>query len=330
MKKGKNLALIIHFVAVIITLVFVILAICGYKTLWWVALGALCHYVCSSIIHELGHLIVIKYRRCKIVGWNILGFYNDRTTDTCGYSVVNYAGSISYVSTNPDHAKEDLKKVSLGGVVANGVYLIICCLVGFIVHDKIVTYMLLFGSYISCYMVLINLLPLREDGDGSIYFGIQGNEKRYQTTINLAKILAYLYKGYSPKEIPEELYEITEGYLSDGVKYYKMLYCIQVEKLREAYELAIDLQEDNENQIAPHRLYLAIRLNYSTEIFPLSGSIAYLEQDSAQYFRINGTYRRYCHDEEWADLCKTSGLKAAEGEFFRGIGKLEKELIELI
>lgn len=331
MKKGKVLGFVIHMFAVLITLAFVLVAIFANKYyLMWVALGALVHYVCSSIIHELGHLIVIKKRKCKIVGWNILGFYNDKTNDTCGYSVTNYAGSISFVSSQPENAKEDLQKVSLGGVFANVIYLVACLVIGFAIWDKISTLILLCGSYVSVYMVLINILPLREDGDGSVYFGVKNGNSNYLCMINLAKILSYLDNGYSPKEIPQELYEVTDGYMAEGVKYYKMLNYIQLGELRKAYELALELQEENEGVISPERLYIAIRLNYVSEINPLSDSIAYLEQESAKYFRINGAYRKYCKDEEWTAICKQSGLKAVKGEYFKGLGKFEEELINLL
>jgi len=330
MKTGKVIGLVIHILAILLTLAFLIVGFFGHDWGLWIALGALIHFVCSSIFHELGHLIAIKRRKCKIVGWNILGFYNDKTTDSCGYSAVNYAGSISFVSTDPEKAKEDLQKVSLGGVIANAIYMLACIAIGFIAWDiEISTWILLCGSYISGYMVIINLLPLREDGDGSVYFGVKKNKENYKTMINLAKILSYLYNGYSPKEIPEELYDNISGYMSEGVLYYKMLYCIQIGKFRDAYEIALDLQEENEESVTPERLYLAIKLNYALEITPLSESINYLEPDSAKYFRINGAYRKYCNDEEWANLCKQSGLKAVEDEFFKGLGKLEEELINL-
>ena len=229
MKKRKIFGFALHVLAILLTLAFLIVGFCGYKWGLWVSLGALIHFVCSSIIHELGHLIVIKKRKCKIVGWNILGFYNDKTTDTCGYSAVNYAGSISYVSTSPEKAKEDLQKVSLGGVVANAIYLIVCLAIGFIAWDiEVSTWILLCGSYVSFYMVIINLLPLREDGDGAVYIGVKRNKENYQTMINLSKILSYLYNGYSPKDIPSEYYDNVSGYMSEGVLFYKMLYYIQI------------------------------------------------------------------------------------------------------
>ena len=333
MKKGKIFGLVIHIFAILLTLGFLIVGIFDKDNDWglWIALGALIHFVCSSIFHELGHLIVIKKRKCKVVGWNILGFYNDKTTNSCGYSAVNYAGSISFVSTDPEKAKEDLQKVSLGGVVANAIYMTVCIAIGVIAWDVLIsTLILLCGSYVSLYMVIINLLPLRGDGDGSVYFGIKRNKAEYQPMINLAKILSCLYNGYSPKEIPIEYYDNVSGYMSEGVLYYKMLYHIQIGELRKAYDIALDLQEEFEDAILPERLYVAIRLNYSLEIPQLAESISYLEPESAKYFRINGAYRKYCNDEEWAKLCKQSGVKAIEDEYFKGLAKLEEELINLI
>ena len=65
MKTGKVVGLIIHILAILLTLAFLVVGFFGHDWGLWIALGALIHFVCSSIFHELGHLIAIKRRKCK-------------------------------------------------------------------------------------------------------------------------------------------------------------------------------------------------------------------------------------------------------------------------
>ena len=327
--KGKQIfGLSVTIVTILITFTLLILAFCGIEFALFALIGVCLHYFISVVIHELGHIVVAKLRNCEIVEWSMLGFSYSKLTKKFTYSIKDYAGNVAFVSKNPDKAEDDLKVVSQSGFFANFIYLVFCLGLGLIIFNFYSLSILVCGSYISVYMLIINALPMAETNDGAIARGLKRGKIEYRATENLARILSLLYNGYSPSEIPKALFLYKDGLNGEGVEYYQMLACMENGDYAQAYEIADEFADVYPVQFLPEKVYLSMILGYNEFVKQsFDRAIDMINPASATYFRISARYRRFTGESEWAELCEKSVIKANEGQFFKGLRRFEEKLI---
>lgn len=327
--KGKQLfGAIITLSMVVITFTLLILAFCGVRIAPFILVGVLVHYVVSVVIHELGHIVVAKFRNCEIVEWSILGFSNSKITKKFKFSFRDYAGNVAFVSKNPLKAEGDLLAVSISGILASVIYLAICIILGLIIFNIYFIAFFVFGSYITVYMIVVNLFPITQTNDGAVFLGLKRGKIEYRATENLARILSYLYNGKSPSQLPKALYLYKDGLNGEGVAYYQMLALMEQGEYVQAYEIAEEYADVYPVQFLPEKFYLAIMLGDNNFVDKNADrAISMINPASATYFRISAKYRYYTGEREWAHICEKSVIKANEGQFFKGLAMFEEKLI---
>ncbi len=327
--KGKKILGGMLTLAVILTaFTLLILTFCGIDFALFALIGVVVHYLVSVVVHELGHIVVAKLRNCEVVEWSILGFSYSKLTKKFKFSPKDYAGNVAFVSKNPDKAEEDLLVVSRSGLLANLIYLIICLVLGLIIFDFYSFAILMFASFITLYMLVINFIPITDSNDGAVYMGLKRGRIEYRATENLARILSHLYNGVTPAGIPKALFLYKDGLNSEGVVYYQMLALMEQGDFVQAYEIADEYAEVYPEQFLAEKVYLAILLGNNKFVDEnFDRAIDTLNPASATYFRIMARYRRYTGEREWAELCEKSVLKANEGQFFKGLATFEENLI---
>ncbi len=328
MKGKKIFGTILTGMVLLLSLALLILVFCNIRFATFALIGVVIHYVLSVLFHELGHMVVAKLRDCEIVEWSVLGLSYSKLTKKIKFSITSFAGNVSFVSKNPDKAEADLLAVSISGIVANGIYLALCIALGLLIFNFYSFAILLTGSYITVYMLVINAFPISESSDGAIFFGLKKGKIEYRATENLARILSNVYNGKTPAEINKGLYLNKDGLNGEGVEYYLMLSLLEQKEYFLAMEIAEEYSEKSPEQFLPERLYLALLMGNNSVVEEIAErALGYLDQASVRYFRISALYRRYKGELEWADLCEKSAKRANEGQFFKGLARLEERLI---
>ncbi len=328
MKGKKVFGAVLTGAVTALSLALLVLAFLGYKFATFTLIGAIINYVLSVVFHEVGHIIVAKIKKCQIIEWSVLGLGYSKINKKLKFSPKGFAGNLSFVSAKPDKAKSDLLAVSVSGVLANLIYLIICLVLGLIIFNFYSFSLLLAGSFTTVYMLVINAFPIIESNDGAVYLGLKRGKPEYRATENLAKIISQLYNGLSPAQIDNSLYLNKDGFNGEGVEYYFMLSLMEREDYAQAYDIAQEYSANYPEQFLPEKLYLALKLGHNSEVEEIADrALGYLNPTSATYFRICAVYRRFNGECEWADLCKKSAITANEGQFFKGLARLEENLI---
>ena len=328
MKGKKVFGAIITGLVLALSLALLILTLCGVKFATYALIGVVAHYIISTVLHELGHIIVAKCRNCEIVEWSILGLGYSKLTKKFTYSIKGYAGNVSFISKNPDKAESDLLAVSASGIVATLIYLVICIVLGLIIFNFYSFSLLLTASYITVYMLVINAIAITNDTDGAVFFGLKRGKIEYRATENLAKIISWLYNGKTPAEISNGLYLYKDGLNGQAVEYYLMLAHLEKKEYALAFDIACEYSQDYPKQFLPEKLYLALLMKNNAVIEEIGETaLELLNPNSVTYFRISALYRRYKGELDWADICEKSALKANKGQFIKGLNRLEEKLI---
>jgi hypothetical protein len=328
MKGKKVFGAILTGLVLVLTLALLILTFCGVKFATFTLIGVVVHYILSTVLHELGHIIVAKSRNCEIVEWSILGLGYSKLTKKLTYSIKSYAGNVSFISKNPDRAESDLLAVSISGIVATLIYLATCIVLGLVIFNFYSFSIMLSASYITAYMLVINTIAINNDTDGAVFFGLKKGKIEYRATENLAKIISWLYNGKTPAEISKGLFLYKDGLNGQAVEYYLMLSYIEKKEYALAYDIACEYSQDYPSQFLPEKLYLALLMKNNAVVEEIGETaLEVLNPNSVTYFRISALYRRYKGELDWAEICEKSALKANKEQFIKGLNRLEEKLI---
>lgn len=340
MENGKNLlknilSWVLFSLITLAFLFFVVTAILGRKYALYVCLGMVTHYFLSSVFHEVGHLLVGKSRKMVFVQGKILffNFYRKGKKLKVGLCYPFETGEISMVSRSVNEAGKDLVLLSLAGNLFTFVYLVICLALGMIIRGYLGWYFFVLASVSTAYTLIINLIPLAENGDGALLFGLIKSKENYKSAISLAVANAYLYSGVSPSDIPDGVLYLSSGYYSQRVELLKLLKLIDSSKMERAYvysgELLTRCDDDVRPRVLKERFFLAVIMSLSEEVEKLKEQVLpLLDGGEAEDMRISYYYRLYTKENEWANLIKASAEKSLNNEFFNGVASMEKKLLE--
>ncbi len=332
LKTILSWALLALFIATFIG--FAVLVCLGYKYALYAFIGMIVHYVLSSAIHEIGHLIVGKTRGMVFVEGRILflRFFRKGKKIKTGFCYPFEAGEISMVSTDVNEAGKDLILTSVAGNLFVFAYLIICVVLGVVIKGYLGWYFFALASISTAYTLIINVMPLAENGDGALFFGLMKGKEKYKSAISLAVVNAYLYAGVSPADISDEALYVSEGCYSQKIELLKLLKLIDSSKMERAYVYSGELIKSPDKAVAirakKERFFLAVIMSLSDEVEKLKEEVLpYLDAGGLEDVRINYYYRIYTKENGWVDLLKKSSEKVAENEIFKGIALMEEKLI---
>jgi hypothetical protein len=218
----NNILLLVGFLASVLVVVLVggFLVPLGNKS-YLTLLSVPVFILINTFFHEIAHIISGKNNGFKTISFKILGF---RFRKVDGKLKVNYVGigeQIGEAEIIPVETKElkvRYKKVAKAGITANLImtFLSIALMIFWKIYVKDVTqynnvwfYLTAFALPISFYFFLCNALPMTNDlnrNDGAYIYGINHNEPEVSVMFSLMEAHALIYQGYTPSQVPEDLY----------------------------------------------------------------------------------------------------------------------------
>lgn len=333
-EKGKRIiSLVLYLISITFFAVFLILGILEKEFAYYVTLGFVCHYVLSAFLHELGHFIVGKICKMVLAEGKVLCFKIYRKNGKWKFGFCNpvESGEISMVSTVTENAGSDLIKLTVGGNLFVFLYLIVCVLLGCFIGGN-AFYFFFVASEITAYTLIINLIPLADNGDGALLFGLIKGKEKYKSALSLAVIQSYLYNGFSPAQIPENAIYTSCGEYSQAVELIKLLKLIDSSKMERAYVYSKDLSARMDGalleRVKKEKFFLAVIMGLKEEVDKDKEKVLNsLTENSFTDMRINYYYRVYTKETEWAELIKKQSKKLKDSEFFKGLAVMEEKLI---
>lgn len=328
--KNKIISNVLYGIIIVFFIIFGILAIMGKTFALYASVGMVIHYVLSTIFHELGHLIVGKARKMVFAHGRIffLEFYKKKQKTKLKFSIDDVAGETTMVSTIEENAKKDLIITSISGILVTIAYILVNVIFGVVVGTKFSLWFFTFSSIIPLYMLIINLLPLREDSDGAIFFGLILNSKKYSLLPKIAKIQSILYNGKTLSTFGEGYFN-GQGFGQDNLNYYKIKYYQEIKDYQNSYELC--KKEINNSlyiEVLPELVFNSSMIGekMQTEYDEL---ISY-DLNKSSYFRAKSIFNANMGDFNFANVCLTTANALLNEEFLKGLSIIDKSLIEEI
>ncbi len=176
-------------------------------------IGAVITGLLHAFAHELGHLIAGKRYGYKLSEFVVWFFKWQKVGQKTKFSFVwlgNEAGYTQMVPSRCDLVEIGFKKMTLGGITASFIFMVVGIVPLFIPYLHVWLYciwaMLL---PMGAYYFFGNALPNESYGvrnDGGVLYGIKRNDDVTKVTINMLKIQSQLYLGKTPAEVDEGLY----------------------------------------------------------------------------------------------------------------------------
>ena len=175
--------------------------------------GAIVAGLINTFAHELGHLIAGKSKGFKFSSMTVWFFNWRRVKKKIKFSLVmigEEAGYTDMIPTSTENVDKGLKKMTLGGIIASGIFMVIG-IVPFFISALPVWVFCIWSMFlpIGAYFFFTALLPSSSGGvrnDGAVLYGLKKMDGTAKVTVNLLKIQAELYNGKTPSQIDENLY----------------------------------------------------------------------------------------------------------------------------
>ncbi len=303
-------------------------------------LGLLITLVIASIIHELGHIIVgcivgLKEKIIKVL-FISLSFNNGLKISLC--RPVNFGETVLVPKTQENYSKKVVIS-AIGGLAFSFIYMLVGMLI--VAFSKSMPLVLLFGIgyHLSAYVLLVNLVPINEEGDGYLIFNylLKGETER-QIISNALNSTAQILLGVQPKDLDSRFlteFDAKVGYYSNLTKYYRYLAFLWRDEERAFKELlelsdldkvSYSLYEDVYKEL----FYASLRLKDQTFIKNNEEIvIGYIEKELSPIdYRVHANYRIYTGELDWAKLIIDSGLSNLEKSSNYGNVSYEIELLK--
>ncbi len=356
-RKTNTISYIFSMVATLISL-FAVVSLCNarysqdiFPALLKLLVGALVGGFLNSLFHELGHLIGGKLNDFAFSEMNVWFLRWKKIKNKIRLNLVMVGEEAGYTDMVPKHGDNlsaRLKKMTLSGIVASGVLVIVGLIPLFIVALPVWVFsvwaMLL---PISVYFFFTAVLPSSSGGvrnDGAVLFGLKKMDDVAKVTLNLLKIQAELYNGKTPSEIDESLYFNLPQLAEDDVNFAMLLnarYAYYLDK--KDYENAskttkrlLSVIDYMPKAYAPgvkaDALYNACTFDYDENI---ADDLTYeLEKylnnvNTATNLRIKLAYLLYVRKEkDGAEIFFKKGIKETKKYLIKGLGEFERKLFE--
>ncbi len=226
MKRNISLALQIAVYVVTILLIFFCVFWCG--AIWGFSypqyiitggLGFLFSWFFVAFLHEMGHILFGSFFGFKVESFNIfhVSYYRKEDKPTLVVDTKNnLAGSCEIYPTRTDNVKSAYFALTIGGIFITAVLFLILSLLFVIsgVYNLKPEVYPVFSFFVmwtpaAFYFTFLNAIPFTNaDGksDGEILRGILKGEASETVAVNILKIQAEMYNGFSPSQIKLDLY----------------------------------------------------------------------------------------------------------------------------
>lgn len=318
----------------------------------YVLVGAILSGLISTFCHELGHLIAGKKNGFALISMTVWFFKWSKQRKKTVFDFVllgEEAGYTEMVSKSVENLPERLKKMTLGGLVATLIPIVIG-IVPFFITTKLSLFAFTVWAMflpIGIYMFFGNALPMSSGGagnDGRVLYGLKKNDDDTQVILSLLKIQSELFNGKTPSEIDEKYYFSVPQLAEDDLYFIILLFS--------RYDYYLDKQDYENAKKTTERLmsltgYMpkiyvnAAKLNalYNACTFDKNEENAddlmselekYLnKRNGSVEIRVKTAYVLYIKQEKEAlDIFYAKGVKEANKCPLRGAGLFERKLLE--
>ncbi len=220
MKRRTNLISNIIYLLLTMGALFVALFVCNnrysedlFSVIIKFLVGAIVAGFINTCVHELGHLIVGKKNGFVFSSISIWFFKWKRVGKKIQFDftmIGEEAGYTEMIPTTPENMEKRLKNMTLGGVVASLIMMIIGVPPLFIVELPVWGYCIWVAFLpIGAYFFFGTLLPMSNSGvlnDGAVLCALKNKWDTMTVVISLLKVQAEMYDGKTPGEVDENLY----------------------------------------------------------------------------------------------------------------------------
>ena len=313
--------------------------------------GAILAGFINSLAHEIGHLIAGKRNDFAFSEMNVWFFRWKKIKNKIRFNLVmvgEEAGYTDMVPKNADNLPTRLKKMTLGGIIGSGLFMVIGIAPLFIPKLTMWTFCL-WAMFlpIGAYFFFTAILPSSSGGvrnDGAVLYGLKRMDDVAKVTVNLLKIQAELYNGKTPSQIDESLYFDLPQLPEDDVNFAMLLNARYVYYLdKKDYENASKITSRLLSILdyVPNAYKMAIKVDalYNACTFDYNedtaDDLAYeLEKflnnvNTATNVRAKLAYLLYVRKEtEYAEVFYKKGIRESKKYFIKGLGEFERKLFE--
>lgn len=198
----------------------------------YLIVGALFAGFIATLCHELGHLIAGKINGFMFVSMTVWFFKWSKEKKKTVFDFVlmgEEAGYTEMVSKSVENLPERLKKMTLGGLTATLIPIVIGIIPFFMTATLSLPLFTVWAMFlpIGVYVFFGNALPMSTGGagnDGKVLYGLKKNDADTQVIISLLKIQSELFNGKTPSEIDEEYYFSVPQLAEDDLNFIMLLF----------------------------------------------------------------------------------------------------------
>ena len=307
---------------------------------------------CCTLFHETGHLIAGKLNGFAFVSMTVWFFKwsVERGKIRFGFVMIgDEAGYTEMVAKTPDNLGNKLKKMTLGGLVAAAIPMLLG-IVPFFLAGRLSLFVFSLWSMclpIGIYGFFGNALPMSSGGagnDGKVLYGLKKNDDDTKVVLGLLAVQSELFSGKTPAEIDEKYYfdlpQLAEDdlnfalLLSARYDYYldKKDYANAKKTLDRLLSVSDYLPKAYLNIVKTNALYAACTFIKDEDAADdyMSELEKYLnKRNGSLEIRAKIAYILYIRKEtEALDAFYKQGVKETNRAVLRGLGLFERKLLE--
>ena len=256
-------------------------------------LGVLVSFIITPILHELGHLSLLKANKMECVYIKCFCFkqYMQDGKKRFGFASPFRADETQALPKMGGNMKKRAEAYTLGGLIFSGVFLVLLTGAALTCSLLDVTRFELWGAVpYAAYIFFLNLAPVEYASgktDALVYYGIQKGEPVEKVMLSAMEIQGQLFEGKSFAEIDEKWYFNLPQLCED-----EPLYAVILDLRYRYYLEKNDLQNaaDCLNRLVQAQAYLT-----DIEVEKIAAELTYMHA-------LNGDLERA---EESGKLCRT-------------------------
>jgi len=316
------------------------------------AVGAIIAGVVCTFTHELGHYFAGKKNGFAFSCMQVLCFRWEKVGKKVRFSfamIGEQAGYTEMIPTKDDGVEESFKKMTIGGIVASFIVMIIGIPALFLAPYLSVWVFSIWSMLltIGAYFFFGTALPLLEShtlSDGAILYHLNRKTDTAKVMIALLKIQAQLYNGRTPAEVDESLYfdlpQLPEDELNFALllnaRYYFYLDKKDYENAKKTTERLLSLEDYLPNSILTvfkvDALYNSCTFDFDAE---RADDLMYeVDKYINNVNNVNNVRTKLAYllnvrqESDGADKFFKKAYKEADRCQIKGLGLLETKLID--
>ncbi|MBR2384419.1 MAG: M50 family metallopeptidase, partial [Clostridia bacterium] len=323
-----------------------------YATMGLLLAGVAISGFLNTLVHEFGHIIIGKMNGFSLISFTVWFFNWKKVNKKLKFSFVmmgDEAGYTEMLSTSVDNLSKRFRRLSLGGIFASFIMLIIgvviVCLISFLPYEVFCIFSTLLP--ISAYYFLGSLLPSSADGvlnDGGVALGIKKNLPSAQVIVSTLAIQCQLFSGKTPSEIEEKYYFQVPQLPEDDINFivllhYRYMYFLDKEDFEKASSinkrissLMEYIPKSMQHVFKAEELYEACTFNFNEDKADelMYECDKYLNKsNTATNIRIKMAYLKYLlKEEEMLEEFYNKGIREIKKTPIKGYGAFEKKLLD--